>query len=126
MSFDLKKTYDTISRYGIMKDLHNLGLKGRLPVFIQSFLEDRTMQVRIGSTLSDLYEQEQGVPQGSISIYLFNIKINNMVNCLDNKTEGSLFVDDFGICFRSKNMRTIERHLQQCIRIEDWADNNDF
>ena len=126
--FDLEKAYDTTWRYGILKDLHDLGLKGRLPLFIQSFLEDRTMQVRVGSTLSDLYDQEQGVPQGSIlSTTLFNIKINNIVNCLDTKTDGSLYVDDFGICYRSKNMRTIERHLQQSInRIEDWATNNGF
>ena len=109
---DLEKAYDTTWRYGILKDLHDLGLKGRLPLFIQSFLEDRTMQVRVGSTLSDLYDQEQGVPQGSIlSTTLFNIKINNIVNCLDTKTDGSLYVDDFGICYRSKNMRTIERHF---------------
>ena len=126
--FDLEKTYDTTWRYGILKYLHDLGLKGRLPLFIQSFLEDRTMQVCVGSTLSDLYEQEQGVPQGSIlSTTWFNIKINNIVNYLDNKTDGSLYVDDFGICYRSKNMRTIERHLQQSInRIEDWATNNGF
>ena len=86
------------------------------------------MQVRIGFTLSDLYDQEQGVPQGSIlSTISFNIKINNIVNCLYNKTDDSLYVDDFGICYRSKNMRTIERHLQQCInRTEDWAMNNGF
>ena len=91
--FDLEKAYDTTWRYGILKDLHDLGLKGRLPLFIQSFLEDRTMQVRVGSTLSDLYYQEQGVPQGSIlSTTLFNIKINNIVNCLDTKTDGSLYV----------------------------------
>ena len=71
--FDLEKAYDTTWRYGILKDLHDLGLKGRLPLFIQSFLEDRTMQVRVGSTLSDLNDQEQGVPQGSIlSTTLFN------------------------------------------------------
>ena len=119
--FDLEKAYDTTWRYGILKDLHDLGLRGRLPVLIRSFLEDRTMQVRVGSTLSDFYDQEQGVPQGSIlSTTLFNIKINNIVKCLDSKTDGSLYVDDFGICYRSKNMRTIERKLQQCInRIED-------
>ena len=84
--FDLEKAYDTTWRYGILKDLHDLGLKGRLPLFIQNFLEDRTMQVRVGSTLSDLYDQEQVVPQGSIlSTTLFNIKINNIVNCLDTK-----------------------------------------
>ena len=97
-------------------------------MFIRSFLEDRTMQVRVGSTLSDFYDQEQGVPQGSIlSTTLFNIKINNIVKCLDSKTDGSLYVDDFGICYRSKNMRTIEKKLQQCInRIEDWATSNGF
>ena len=126
--FDLEKAYDTTWRYGILKDLHDLGLRGRLPVFIRSFLEDRTMQVRVGSTLSDFYDQEQGVPQGSfLSTTLFDIKINNIVKCLDSKTDGSLYVDDFGICYRSKNMRTIERKLQQCInRIEDWTTSNGF
>ena len=32
--FDLEKAYDTIWKYGIMKDLENLGLKGQLPIFI--------------------------------------------------------------------------------------------
>ena len=126
--FDLEKAYDTTWRYGILRDLHELGLKGRLPVFIKSFLADRRMQVRVGSTLSDQFEQAQGVPQGSIlSTTLFNIKINNIVNCLDPKTEGSLYVDDFCICYRSKSMRTVERHLQQCLnKIENWALYNGF
>ena len=120
--FDLEKAYDTTWRYGILKD------EGRLPNFIKSFLEDRTIQVRVGSTLSDLYDQEQGVPQGAIlSTTLFNVKLNDIINCLDYKTDGSLYVDDFCICFRSKNMRTIERHLQQCLnRIENWATRNGF
>ena len=126
--FDLEKAYDTTWRYGILRDLHELGLKGRLPVFIKSFLADRRMQVRVGSTLSNQFEQAQVVPQGSIlSTTLFNIKINNIVNCLDPKTEGSLYVDDFCICYRSKSMRTVERHLQQCLnKIENWALYNGF
>ena len=78
--FDLEKAYDTTWKYGIMKDLHDTGLRGRLPNFISNFLSDRSFNVRIGSTLSDTFEQEQGVPQGSIlSPTLFNIKINNIV-----------------------------------------------
>ena len=122
MFFDLEKAYDTTWRYGILKDLHNFDLKGRLPNFIKSFLEDHTIQVRVGSTLSDLYDQEQDVPQGAIlSTTLFNVKLNDIISCLDYKTDCFfLYVDDFCICFRSKNMRTIERHLQQCLnRIED-------
>ena len=64
--FDLEKAYDATCSYGILRYLHELGLKRRLSIFIKSFLADRTIQVRVGSTLSDLLEQKQGVPQVSI------------------------------------------------------------
>ena len=39
--FVLKNAYDTTWKYGIVKDLKNLGLEGRMPIFIQNFLQDR-------------------------------------------------------------------------------------
>ena len=66
--FDLEKAYETTWRYGIMKDLHNMGLRGRLPNFIKAFLTDRKFQVRIGTTSSDIQQQEEGVPQGEYII----------------------------------------------------------
>ena len=84
----------------------------RGPLVIQNFLSDRTFNVRIGNTLSDIFKQEQGVPQGSIlSPTLFGIKINDIVKCVKD-LDCSLFVDDFGIFIRSKNMETIEFKLQ--------------
>ena len=72
--FDLEKAYERTWKYGIMKDLHNAGLRGRLPCFIDGFLRNRNFCVRLGSCLSDLHEQEMGVPQGSIlSVTLFQI-----------------------------------------------------
>ena len=126
--FDLEKAHDTTWKYGILRDLHEFGVKGRLVNFVESFLANRSIQLRVGSTLSDTFGLSQGVPQGSIlSTTLFNIKINSIMNCLDPKTDGSLYVDDFCMCYRSTSMRTIERHLQQCInRIEDWALKNGF
>ena len=50
--FDLEKAYDTTWRYGIYKDIDKLGLRGRLPTFIENFLADRAMQIRVGSSLS--------------------------------------------------------------------------
>ena len=125
--FDLEKAYDTTWKYGIIKDLHVIGLRGRLPNFISNFLSDRSFNVRIGSTLSDTFEQEQGVPQGSIlSPTLFNIKINNIVKCV-NDTDSSLYVDDFGIFYKSKNMENIEFRLQRCLnKVETWATENGF
>ena len=54
-----------------LKDIHKLGLRGRLLIFIENFLTDRTMQVRVGSSLSDYYDQEQGVPQGVFCLHHF-------------------------------------------------------
>ena len=111
-----------------MKDLHDAGLRGRMPIFISKFLANRTFSVRIGSTLSYMFNQEEGVPQGSIlSVTLFSLKINSIVNCLRRDIECSLYVDDFLICYRAKHMPTIERQLQLCLnRLQNWADENGF
>ena len=47
--FDLEKAYDTTWKHGIKQDLHDAGLRGRLPVFIENFLRDRKFKVRLGS-----------------------------------------------------------------------------
>ena len=123
--FDLEKAYETTWKFGIMKDLHCLGLRGRLPNFIKSFLSDRQFRVPIGSTFSNLYKQEEGVHQESIlSVTLFNIKINSITRCLTPGIDGYLYVDDFCITSRSKCMRTEEC---QCInKITHCANTNGF
>ena len=63
--FDLEKAYDTTWKHGILKDLHEAGIKGRMPNFISNFLRNRNFKVRVGSNLSNKYSQEMGVPQGS-------------------------------------------------------------
>lgn len=126
--FDMEKAYDTTWKYGILKDLRDAGLTGRLATFISNFLSNRKFNVRVGQCLSNTYKQEMGVPQGSIlSVALFILKINNIVKCLPPGVRGSLFVDDFLICYRSKSMHCIERVLQGCLqKIELWADSNGF
>ena len=126
--FDLEKAYDTTWKYGIMKNIHDIGLNGQLPLFIQNFLNDREFKVEVGSTQSELHKQEQGVPQGSIlSVTLFSIKINDIVKNINPGVDCSLYVDYFLICYRSKNMHTTERQLQQNLNnIQDWATKNGF
>jgi hypothetical protein len=83
---------------------------------------------RVNSTYSDIQEQEMGVPQRSIlSVTLFSIKINSLAKVLNDNIKGSLYVDDFLICYRGKNMNNIERKLQLCLnKIEKWAVANGF
>ena len=67
--FDLEKAYDSTWKYGILRDVHTLGLKGRLPGFLSNF--DENFKVHVRFTLSDLHNQEERILHGS---NLFDIK----------------------------------------------------
>ena len=126
--FDLQKAYDTTWKRGILRDLHEAGLRGNLPIFIEQFLDKRTFQVLFSTTWSGVFKQEEGVPQGAIlSTTLFNVKINEIAKDLEDGIECSLYVDDFLICFRSKDIGTIERRLQcQIDKLKEWTTKNGF
>ena len=127
--FDLTKAYDTTWKYGIMKDLHAMGLRGSLPIFIQNFLSERTFNILLGATVyAQQFSQEEGVPQGAIlSTTLFNVKLNKIAQAMTNGVECSLYVDDFIIFIRSSTVEGIERQLQLCINsIVRWTRKNGF
>ena len=83
-------------------------LKGNHEVFV--------FRVHLESVYSYIHEQEMGVPQDSIlSVTLFILKINSIVNVIPSSFEKSLFVDHFSISCCSRNMASVERHLQLCL-----------
>ena len=96
--FDLQKAYDTTWKYGIIKRFHEMGIRGKMPTFIHSFLSDRYIKVRVGNILSNPYELEEGVSQGSVlSVTCFAVAINSIVNSVSPPVKSSLFVDDLAI-----------------------------
>ena len=122
------KAYETTWQYGIIRDLHRIGLRGRLPAFVSEYLRDRRIRVRIGTTLSDEFYPEEGVPTGGVlAVTCFGLKINELPSCIAKDIFKALFVDDVAICFRGRSLDTIERHLQQAVNaIEEWATRNGF
>ena len=84
-------------------------------------------------TVSDLYDQEQCVPQ-VYSTTLCNVKLNDIINCLDYKIDNSLYVDYFCICFFFffffffffPHNRKTSTTVSIVNRIEDWATRNGF
>ena len=82
----------------------------------------------MSSTLSELHEQEMGVPQGSIlSPALFSIKINNIVKAVLKGIDCSLFVDDFALCVSGKTLNRVERAMQLCVNsVQKWVSENGF
>ena len=123
--FDLEKAYDTAWRHGILRQLHAFGLRGRLPVLLRDFLSGRVFRVRVGSTLSAPRVQEEGVPQGSVlSVSLFAVAINGIIDSVPAGVSSSLYVDDLAIWFSGSRMSAVERRLQLTLdKVSTWADS---
>lgn len=104
------------------------GVRGRLLRCIHSFLSDRTFQVQLGTTMSDTFIEENGVPQGGVlSVTLFAVKINSLSKIILLSLSYSLYVDDVQILYSSCSMPRCERQLQLTInRLSKWADENAF
>ena len=121
--FDLRKAYDTAWRRGILQNLFSYGLRGNLPIFVRNFLADRTLRVRIGDTLSDVFPLHEGVPQGSVlSCTCFLIAINSVATYIPANVSSSIYVDDIVIYASGKSTALLERRLQSAINsLVSWT-----
>ena len=126
--FDMQKAYDKTWRYGILQDLYDCGLRGRLPTYIAQVLQNRKFQVKVQNNYSSIKTQETGIPQGStLSVTLFAIKINSLHKVIPSDIHASLFVDDLQIAFSHPNSEIISNRLQLTMNnISSWADRNGF
>ena len=121
--FDIMKAYDTSWKRGILRSIYEFGMRGNLPVFLQNFLKNRQIKVKIGQTHSELVDVDEGVPQGSVlSCTLFAIAIDSIVEKLKNlQVKIVLYVDDLTI-YATGNTNTAERQIKAAIRkVEEWS-----
>ena len=126
--FDLHRAYDTIWRWGILRSLHEAGLRGNLAMYVQQFLSRRYFKVKVGDNLSDVETQVEGVPQGSVlSCSLFLLALNGILSTIPAGVFSSLYVDDLMICASSAYLPALTRRLQGTITmLSDWALNRGF
>ena len=124
--FDIQAAYDTVPRNGILRKLFDYGIRGRMGLFLRSFLSNRHFRVRVGNHLSGSFPQENGVPQGGVlSVALFAIMINDIGDKLPVTIGRSLFVDDFAVWFSASSIRLVSRQLQLAVsRLERWSSEN--
>ncbi|CAI6359452.1 unnamed protein product [Macrosiphum euphorbiae] len=123
VSLDLKKAYDTVWRHRVLKIIQKLNIHGNMLKFINNHIRERTFQVKIKSTLSDPFANENGVVQGSsISVTLFLIAINEMTTQVPPPTMIKLFADDALIYCKGKNVSSIKNQLQLTLdKLSKWS-----
>ena len=124
---DLKSAYNLTSRVALLTKMHSLGFRGRLMYFVNSYLENRTFQVRNG-TLSDTFEQENGLVQGGVlSPILFNIMINDVFTDVPDDVSCALYADDCSMWVQGRRINSLAQKLQSALDlVSSWADRWGF
>ena len=121
---DLEKAYDMVWQQLVLKILQKLELKGNLPNFILNFLKNRKIKVRIGDTLSEPIDVDNGLPQGSVlSCILFLLIINSIFEELEEDVYKALFCDDGLFWATGKNLNDVIKTIQKALNcISEWCD----
>lgn len=113
INLDIAKAYDTTWRHNILVKLNSVLNKGRLLNLISNFTSNRKFKVRANNYLSHELTQENGVPQGSaLSVTVFLISINDIVQNCRLPVKCNMFADDFNFWCRSNNIETVKNLLQ--------------
>ena len=124
---DLRAAFDRVNKTALLIKIHKCGIRGRLATFIQNFLDKRTFKVRCGNTYSPSFNQDHGVPQGSvISPTLFIIMINDIFNDIhhiNQQIKLSMYADDLVVWYTHPSVDQANRILQLVVnKIELWCD----
>lgn len=128
ISFDINKAYDMTWKYGILHRIYEIGIRGHMGNFISNFLQNRSFQVIVNGTFSNTFEQENGIPQGSVlSVLLFLIAINSIGTNCTTGVKYLLYADDFIIFSRGKDVTNITNQLQSTLNnLQQWSEETGF
>lgn len=124
---DFQSAFDMVWQKGLLIKMKNMGITGNVFSFVENFLSDRTLQVRVGAALSDTQLLDNGTAQGSvISPLLFLLMINDLPDSLHG-VETSLFADDSCIYKSGKNLDKILEVIQHNLDLlADWCERCGF
>lgn len=113
---DIRKAFDSVNHSILLDKLSRAGVRGVCRDWFESFLTNRTQQVRILGGFSAPRQVECGVPQGSgLSTELFLIFINDLC---DGKMNGKLtsFADDTALTYGADSREQLDSQIHRDIQ----------
>lgn len=117
---DFELAFDKVWHAGLLNKLHFLNFPPYIFKIIQSYLQDRSFQVKINSSLSPPKGIRAGVPQGSVlAPILFNIYVADLPQPAGCSL--AMFADDTAIIVNHTNILQARNILQSaCDDLSIW------
>jgi len=108
----------------LLQKLYHYGFRGPALNFFHSYLEKQMICLKIKGNISNFYEVEYGVPQGSVlGPLLFFLYVNDLPNA--SKFETTLFADDTNLHLSDQNIKSLHSKVSQEIgKIDSWMKIN--
>ena len=120
---DVEKAFDSVWHDGLRYKINQYGLPDKIIRLLASFIQKRTIAVRIHEEYSISVPLNAGTPQGSVlSPLLFLIYVNDIPIDPKNKIQVSQFADDLGLWSQDRNTNRIQIRLQAALKdLEAWC-----
>ena len=123
---DFAKVFDKVDHGILLHKVKQLGLTGRLGIWISNFLQNRQQKVVVNGTQSKESKVVSGVPQGSVlGPLLFIIHIADIGDGVEHSTVSS-FADDTRIISKVQTERDTTRMQTDLKSLYRWADENNM
>ena len=121
---DLEAAFDKASHRAVMKKAVKIGLRGRILSWIENYLDNRKVQIRIGNNKSTKYCERDGVPQGAIiSPVLFNILTHDIPKVRSCKILS--YADDITLITVADNIHEAAKNTNTALReLEQWTNDS--
>ena len=120
-----RKAFDRVWHPGLLYQLSTLGISEWSVKWLTSYLSERQISVRVGSTMSEYKTISCGVPQGShLGPVLFIVFINNLPSTVRIPTE--IYADDTTLHHEHSKLPSCSTYpaLQEAIDCtEEWAES---
>ena len=122
---DLSKAFDYLPHVLLIAKLRACGLSVEAVELLESYLSDRSQQVRLGTFTSTWEKLFKGVPQGSIlGPLLFNIFLNNIFYFVLSSTIYN-YADDNTVSFIHKEYNFLKSVLESdSLNLISWFEEN--
>ena len=118
---DIERAFDAVWRLGLQNKLLQIGVHKPLIKWVNSFLFQRSIFVKINISKISSFSTLAGVPQGSVIVpILFLVYVSGIPEI---PAQISQFADNFALYYRSRSCKKIQEKLQYSLdKLVKWCE----